>query len=296
MRKTRNGVNLLLGVVLVTGGLSRPLAAVELQRDTIQAWDDYIRAANLRVQTQVDAGQRFLWTDESQDRIRRVQRGEVVVAPVAGHGNRSVPGGLIHDWIGAVFIPNATIGSLFRVLQDYDRYKDFYKPAVADSTLLACSEENQEFSMVWQRKVLFVNAAIESRYQARMIAVDARRGYNVAVATQVREIEGYGRAGEHFLPPGTGNGFIWRLHSIARYEQRDGGVYLELEAIALTRDIPASLRWLVNPVVNRLSVNSLTATLRQTRAAVAALPDKPQELASCPARIRYSAVVKRGGD
>jgi hypothetical protein len=31
------------------------------------------------------------------------------------------------------------------------------------------------------------------------------------------------------------------LQSIARREERDGGVYVELEAIGLTRDIPVSL-------------------------------------------------------
>jgi len=33
-------------------------------------------------------------------------------------------------------------------------------------------------------------------------------------------------------------------------------------------DPPGSLRWLVGPLVNHLSVNSLTTTLQQTRAAV----------------------------
>jgi hypothetical protein len=45
-------------------------------------------------------------------------------------------------------------------------------------------------------------------------------------------------------------------------------VYLEIEAIALTRDIPLSVFWLVNPAVHRLSMSSLTVTLRQTRQAV----------------------------
>ena len=122
--------------------------------------------------------------------------------------------------------------------------------------------------MVWHHRVLFVTAAIQSRYQGRDVVVTSQRGYNVADSTEVQEIEEYGHAGAHVLPPDTGSGFIWRLHSIARYEERDGGVYLELEAIALTRDIPASVRWLVKPVVNHLSINSLTTTLRQTRDAV----------------------------
>ena len=146
--------------------------------------------------------------------------------------------------------------------------------------------------MTWQRRVLFVNAAMKGQYQAYDFAVDARRGYNVTYTRQVQEIEGYGHSGEHLLPPGQGNGFIWRLHSIARYEERDGGAYLELEAIALTRDIPASLRWLVNPAVNHLSINSLMTTLRQTRDAVNSLAGRPEPLASCPNRSRNFANPK----
>jgi len=81
-----------------------------------------------------------------------------------------------------------------------------------------------------------------------------------------RELQG--RPSERLLPADAGAGFIWRIRSISRYLERDGGVYLEIEAIALTRDIPSSLRWLVSPVVNHLSVNSLTTTLSQTREAV----------------------------
>ena len=292
-----NSVNLLVGVALAAGSFPGLLGAVELQIGAVQAWDNYIQRADIRIQTRLAHGQPFLWTDDSPDRRVRVRRGEVVVAPVAGHGGtQSVPGGLVHDWIGAAFLPKATIESLFRVVHDYNRYKDFYRPAVAESRALACTAENQEFSMVWQRRILFVNAAVEGRYQAHDIALDARHGYNVADADQVREIEDYGRASEHFLQPDTGHGFIWRLHSIARYEERDGGVYLELEVIALTRDIPASLRWLVSPVVNHLSIDSLTATLRQTRDAVSSLPAGSKELASCPNRVRAYANAKPGGE
>jgi len=122
--------------------------------------------------------------------------------------------------------------------------------------------------MIWKHRALFVTSVIRSRYQSHDVQLDARRGYNVADTTEVRQIEDYGHAGAHALPPGTGNGFVWRLHSMIRYEERDGGVYLELEAIALSRDIPAAFRGLVKPVVNHISTNSLTATLRQTRDAV----------------------------
>jgi hypothetical protein len=70
------------------------------------------------------------------------------------------------------------------------------------------------------------------------------------------------------LAPDAGSGYIWRLYSLSRFEQRDGGVYIELEAIALSRNVPASLHWLVNPIVRRVSRNSLELSLQKTAEAV----------------------------
>ncbi len=259
-----------------------------MQRDTLKAWDEYILNADRRMQARLDGHRPFLWLDEAAGQRDRLRRGEVIVAPVVGHGTQSVPNGLIHDWIGAVFLPKATLEGLFAVVHDYDRYKEIYKPVVADSKVLACTDVDQRFSMVWQHKILFVNAAMDAEYQAHD-SVDGRRGYNIASTIRVREVQSFGQSGERLMPPDEGNGFMWRVHSIARYEERDGGVYLELEAIALTRDIPASLRWLVNPVVHHLSINSLTTTLRQTRDAVHALPERSGTLASCHTRRSAAA-------
>jgi len=262
--KSNSFFSLAMVLLIVTPQAS----AVELQSATVDAWQQYLRAADVRLQARLDSGKPFLWVDEAADRQLRVRRGEVVVAPLVGHGTQSVPNGLIHDWIGAVFIPNATLGSLLTVLRDCDRYKDIYKPAVTDSKCLEFNAADQDFTMTWQRHVLFVNAAMHAQYRTHEVAIDSRRGYGVANATRIQQIEDHGRPSEHLLPADTGSGFIWRIRSISRYLERDGGVYLEIEAIALTRDVPSSLRWMVSPVVNHLSINSLTTTLNQTREAV----------------------------
>lgn len=256
-----------LAIALVAVG-GAGASAAELQRATADAWQEYLRGVGARMQDRLEERKPFLWMDEAADRAHRVRRGETVVAPLAGHGTQPVPNGLIHDWIGAVFIPNATIESLLAVVHDYDRYKEIYKPVVTDSQTLSASEAGQEFSMVWQRHVLFVNAAMRGHYHAHDVIISPHRGYSIVDATALQEIQGFGQPGEHLLPPDTGGGFIWRIYSVSRYEERNGGVYLEIEAIVLSRDIPSSLRWMVNPVVNHLSVNSLTTTLRQTREAV----------------------------
>jgi hypothetical protein len=70
------------------------------------------------------------------------------------------------------------------------------------------------------------------------------------------------------MPVGNDHGFLWRLDSYWRFEERDGGVYIECEAISLTRDIPTGLAWLIEPIIRQLPQESLVNTLRATRNAV----------------------------
>jgi hypothetical protein len=279
---------------LAAAACSAPAArAGELQSDTLAAWQAYLKKTDARMQERVEGRAAFLWMDESPDRAARVRGGEVVVAPVVGHGTQSVPNGLVHHWIGAIFIPGATVDGLLATVHDYDGYQRIYRPVVTASRTLACNDTSQEFQMVWQRKILFVSAAMLGRYQARDVLVDRSRGYSIAETVDVREIAEYGHADQHLLPPDTGNGFLWRIRSVARFAERDGGVYLELEAIALTRDIPGSIAWMVNPVVHRLSVGSLTATLQQTRGAVLSPRQNLTAGASCPNPARAAKMKSR---
>lgn len=277
--KIQKGVLAAITLSAATLGTAR---AADLQPATLTAWNMYLEQIDSEIEQRAAGQVPFLWIDESPDRAARIRRGEVVVAPMVGHGSESVPHGLIHDWVGAIFTPGATLDSLWAVVHDYNDYQQIYRPVVTASRTLACTDKSQEFQMIWQRKVMFVSAAMQGHYQAHDVRLDAYRGYNVAEAVEIREISGYGHKDERLLPPDTGSGFIWRIRSITRYEERDGGVYLELRAIALTRDIPASLAWMVNPVVNHLSVNSLTATLRETRDAVMAPRGSSETSASCP--------------
>lgn len=263
----------LFGLVILTLAATPRLACgAELKPDTLRAWNQYVRNADSHMHARLEPGRHFLWTDETPDRAERVRKGEILIAPMDGAGMQHVPDGLIHHWVGALFIPNATLEGVLAAAHDYDRYKEVYRPKVLDSRLLACGDGRQEYSMVWMNNIVFVNATLQSRYEARDFAVDPRRWYTITHVTNAQEIEDYRKSGERLLPPGEGNGFIWRLQSIARYEERDGGVYVELEAIGLTRDIPAAVRWIASPLVTRLTRSTLAASLRQTREGLATRP------------------------
>lgn len=261
-------IKVLVAIAFVLEGTSGFIRGAVLEEVTLRAWNDYVAAADAGMKPRLTGHLPFLWTDESSERRRRVLEGETVVAPAIPNGFKNVPQGLIHHWIGAVFIPNTSIQQLSAVLHQYDRYKEFYKPFVADSRLCSSSSFNQEFSMIFQYHVVFGSLVVESRYSSRDFVVDARRHYSFAATDRVQEIDGYGTSSERRLPPGRGTGFVWRLHSIARYEERDGGVYVELEALALSRPIPGPLRWFVSPLVRRMSMSSLETALGKTREAV----------------------------
>lgn len=242
--------------------------SAELQPKTLHAWDDYVRTANAEMQMRLAPGGHFLWLDENPDRLAKVRNGEIVVAPAGPHIPKRVPGGLIHDWIGAAFIPNTSIRDVLGVVRDYVRYSDFYRPTVIDSKTIVHGNMDDRFSMLLMNKGLFLKTALDGDYETSYFQVDDRRWYSIAHTTRLREIEGYGGPGEHELAEDEGSGLIWRLSSITRLEERDGGVYVELEALALSRDIPVSLRWLVDPIVRRVSRDSLITSLRQTGNAV----------------------------
>ena len=113
-----------------------------------------------------------------------------------------------------------------------------------------------------------MTVAMRGRYRAHDVMINSHRGYSIVEVITLQQIEDDGRPGEQLLPPDTGGGFMRRIYSISQHEERDGGGYLEIEAIVLSRGIPSSVRWLVNLGVNHLSVASMSTTLRQTSDAV----------------------------
>ena len=122
--------------------------------------------------------------------------------------------------------------------------------------------------MVLMNRSLIVKTALDGTFQSDFFSVKQQCWYSISETTRMQEISGYGTDKQHWIPQDEGTGLIWRTYAITLFEERDGGVYMEMEAIAPSRDIPISLRWMVNPIVRRVSRSSLMTSLSQTRDAV----------------------------
>ncbi len=253
---------------LVTLLSPAPVRGAHLEPATSQAWEEYVNSANTRMQQRLSSGRCFLWVDEAPDRVARVRAGEILTSPVGPQVPKKVPSGLIHDWVGAVFIPNVSLNDVQQVVRDYARYKDLYQPNVIDSKVISTAEEKDRFSMLLLNKSLLLKMAFDADYESSYFKVDDRRAYSIERTTRVQEIEEYGSPAQRALQEGEGHGIIWGLFGITRYMERDGGVYVEFEAIGLSRDVPASMRWVIEPIVRRVSRSSLSTSLQQTEKAV----------------------------
>jgi hypothetical protein len=263
---TSRAIRQLMVMLIYAGSLVAPSPShgVELKEQTQRTWDAYLQAANPQMGSQIP----FLWADQLPERLQRVRGGEILVSSVGQQNPKPVPSGLIHDWIGAAFISDARIEDVLSAVRDYGNYKVYYKPTVVDSRLLGSDGPCEKYSMRVVNKEVVAQTALDMEYETCYFKTDERRWYSITHTTRVQEVWHYGQANEQELPPNKGSGYIWGLYSIARFEQRDGGTYVEVEAIALSRDIPIAVRWLVNPIVRRLSRNSMLISLQQTKEAV----------------------------
>ena len=57
--------------------------------------------------------------------LTRTERGERI----------STPKGMIQDWEVLLFVPGVSLERFCAFLQDYDNYKNYYRPAVMESKL-----------------------------------------------------------------------------------------------------------------------------------------------------------------
>jgi hypothetical protein len=244
------------------------ITTVELQPHTVEAFDRYARSAEMRLDQQSHSPA-YLWVDGAPNRRTRVQRGEAIAEPYSGAADTEVPGGSIHDWIGAVFIPGATLAKTLAMAQDYDSHKAIYKPEVQDSKLIKRSgDEFQVYLRLLKKEVITV--VLNTNHDVRYFPLDRGRCYSQSHSTRIAEVDNPGEPDEREMQPGRDHGFLWRLNSYWRFEERDGGVYVECEAISLTRSVPVGLGWLVNPIVRALPRESLANSLRTMRQALSA--------------------------
>ena len=248
---------------LASVALGFDVATTRLELSTNQAFDQYVRGREAEMQ----ARPRFLWCDGHQSCLSTVKLNDVMVEPRSARGVQEVPGGLIHDWQGTTFVPGVKLDETLALLRNYDHHKEVYAPEVIDSKLLSRDGDHSRVYLRLRKKKI-ITVILNTEYDTVFERVDATHGRSRSVSTRITEVAYPETNEEHELPPGVDHGFMWRLNSYWRFEERNGGVYIECEAISLSRGVPMLLSTLMAPILRQLPRESLEKTLLATRRAL----------------------------
>ncbi len=240
---------------------------VQLKQQTVRSFEAYIKDAEAAMEQSLRGSRPFLWCETNSDIADRVLRGQIVAQFWSGRGAAKIPDGLIHDWIGASWIPGTTVSGTLALIQNYDNHVNIYKPEVIASKLLSRHDNHFEIYLRLLKKKI-ITVVLDTDHLVHYRPVDAARWLCQSYTTRVAEVQNPGNSKEKVLPPDTGYGFLWRLYSYWRFEERDGGVFVECRAISLTRDVPLGLGWIIEPIIQKLPKESLIHTLECTRQAL----------------------------
>jgi hypothetical protein len=240
------------------------LRAAEPSAAALAAFNSYIDSVESRLAGQHRLKNGFLTSGDSagQD-VTRLREGELIVEQLTPSTSVDLPGAMLHDWRGTAFAAGAKAADFERLMRDFASYPQWFSPQVVQAKVLSQNRNHYQVLMrVRQRHVITV--VMDTAYDITFGRLDALHGYSISQSTRISEIGSPGTGEERVLRPNEEHGFLWRLNTYWSYEERDGGLYMQIESVSLTRSIPTGLGWAIGPFVKSVPRESLEFTLRST--------------------------------
>jgi len=255
-------ISAVCGFFLLLGSLSG--AAAEPTPAAAIAFNSYVSAVESRLTQQHRLADAFLAPQSlTEQNTLRLRRGDLIVEQLIPSTGAGLPGAMLHHWRGTAFAPGARVADFERLMKDFNSYPQHFGPEVLQAKVLVQQGDHLQASMrVRQKHVITV--VMDTTYDVAFHRLDARHGYSISQSTRVAEIDSPGTRNERTLSASEEHGFLWRINTYWSYEERDGGLYMQIESVTLTRSIPAGLGWAVRPFVESVPRESMEFTLRST--------------------------------
>ena len=239
----------------------------EAPQKAVSAFDAYASKVEARLMQQHRSAAGFVANvGPGGTTQEKVARGEVVIEKLTPEKD-DVPGGMLHDWRGTAFVKGATAAGFEKLMKNFSAYPQMYSPQVVQARITSPQSvpvPDHFTAMMRVKQKHAITVVMDTTYDVTYGRLDAKHGYSTSRSTKITEIEDAGTAKEQALSPDKEHGFLWRLNTYWSYEERDGGLYMQIESISLTRGIPTGLGWVIGPFVESVPRESLEFTLRKT--------------------------------
>ena len=242
--------------------------AVQLSEQTKAEFDAYIKKAEAQMDTPV--------YDRFPSIRERAKKGEIVAVPFAyrtegKQASVNIRDGLVNHWLGVMFVPNVTVDALKGVLQNYGQYKSTYAPEVTESLVQKAGNDEFDIFLRLHRQV-HIKALLGYGFPVEFNSNYHVRYYKTGETLQVRsfstriaEVKDPKKTHTEEHEVGNDSGYLWRLRSYWRLTPADGGVYVELEAVSLSRSVPGFVEKMVTYFTTNFPEDSMRHTLGATR-------------------------------
>lgn len=262
-------------MLLILRGLAGTSAsAAQLKPETVAAFEHYAALTEARMDDDLRLNQ-FLVMDRLPDMQRKeayeqLQQGQIYVEEMhtrEDHHPIHIPSGLIHHWVGVIFIPKSTLSETEAVLNDYANEPEIYKPEVRRAKLIERNGNESKICIQLYNKSI-VTVVLNECSDVMETHIGSTRIQSISRSTRIVEVADPGSPDEHERADGNDHGYMWRLNSYWRLEEKEGGVYVQNESITLTRTVPALLAWLIDPLTKSIPRDVLSHLLTNTRDAV----------------------------
>jgi hypothetical protein len=250
--------SMVLALVPANGAEPRPAVNSE--------FDSYIGGVESRLARQHQSQSSFLaGLDASGNSWSRLRSGELIVEKLTPADGLELPGAMLHHWRGTTFVAGARAADFERLMKDFNSYPQHFAPQVVQAHLLSERSDDgidRVSASMRVRQKHVITIAMDTAYGVTFSHLDQQHGYSTSRSTRISEIEAPGTSKERALSASEEHGFLWRLNTYWSWEERDGGLYMQIETVSLTRSIPAGLGWAIGPFVESVARESLEFTLR----------------------------------
>ncbi len=265
--RTRTILASLLLLSACSAGMSEAPAAATA------AFNAYVSKVESRLAEQHRSWNGFLVSvGSSSETTLRLQRGELIIEQLTQASQAGLRGAMLHHWRGTAFVSGVTAVEFERLMKNVSAYPQHFSPQVMKARVLSPHDDGipDHFTASMRvRQHHVITVVMDSTYDVTFGRLDARHGYSISRSTRISEIDSPGTPHERALSDGEAHGFLWRQNIYWSYEERDGGLYMQIESISLTRAIPTGLGWIVRPYVESVPRESLEFTLRAACTALA---------------------------
>jgi len=205
----------------------------------------------------------FLRVLPDESRRARVRRGAVLVKSAQGLGvrpNIAIPNGQVQHWVGAAFLQDATIDSVLPRLRNYNNRSRYMMPEIIESRL---KDRQGDVFQVYLR--LVEKAILSGVFDLDLRVVYRNEGPGrLAIESRSIHVAAVTDASAPIGSAARDPGLLWALNHYWRILQMDGGLYVECEALVLSRPTPFMLGWIADPMIARAARASLIRTVHAT--------------------------------